>query len=265
MTDRTELVTTERLPAVNLQNAIDTATALGPDGVAVLKELQIILTNEREYQAEVAFDEARNRVIERLTRTGIPHDKQRKVTKAGFMVGYSSAMQITKSLRDAGAIEEGFAWQFDTDYIGDHPVSVCILKHRDGHQERAHSPITEGGRKDNPATSDMDALKANVNMGDRTALQRVWGISHLTEDIQDDDGPQPNHNYERVTDAEALQLEARCNEVGEAEGREHGEVAEQLKRRTRIEHLSDLPHEHFEQVMGVLDKRMTAALERLAK
>lgn len=244
-----EVAQAETLPAIDFQNAIDTAVTLGKDGVEVLERLQNILKMERDHAAEVAFNAAKNELFRRLR----PIPKNRTATiRDGFQIKYADLAQIERSLREAGAYDLGFSWYWDTETHGDQSFSVCILKHEAGHVIKSRFPI-ERDTRENRAISGMQKERAATSYSDRTTLQRVFGITHLTEDTIDGEPPRAARG-QTVSKDEALKLEATTRELCESAGKDFEEVFTRMLRWAGVDNVEDFPKAKLAQAYDGLKK-----------
>lgn len=217
----TELQTTG---GIDLSKAIETAAGLGTEGVEVIERLQVIIKDERDHRAELDF----NAAMTALHRNLKPIHKNQKgeiTTRGGgkFTYRYADLAQIEKALRDADAFGLGFSWFFDSVYHEGDGMAVCVLSHESGHVRRSHFPI-EPDKRENRATSVSQGIRASTSYADRATLQRAFGITHLTEDDTDGRAEMPAQSAPVVTAEQAMTLEARCQEVAEATGKDAATV-----------------------------------------
>ncbi len=206
-----------KVGGIDLQAPIEAAVALGSEGVEALKGLHAILKDERDHSAMIDF----TRAMAALHLALKPIHKNREATIVGrsgsqFKYRYADLANIEKALREAGAFGLGFSWYFDSHYheaIGG--MGDCILTHEAGHSRTSSFPIKED-KRENRAISAGQAERASTSYTDRVTLQRVFGITHLTED--DVDGMTGTSAVDAVTQEQALTLEARCREFSESKG-----------------------------------------------
>lgn len=197
---------------------IRTAIEKGPEAVDALERIEGMMIRSNERSALVAFENSRIAVLGQLG--PIERDKL-VVVNDGFKFWQSSLEAQEAAIKAAGAVDFGFSWYWDTEMVGDTPMSVCILNHRDGHSRRSRFPI-QRDKRDNRALSEMQKEHASTSQADRITFMRVWGIVSLTEKEEGDGRP----NVATVTPDQALKIEAALREYVERGGGDEKAVHE---------------------------------------
>lgn len=177
--------------AIDLSGAIQSAAALGKDGVEVLERLHAIAKDERAAAARAAFFRATAELHGKLG--SIHKNRVAKFnTRGGAAVSYRYAdlHAIATALRKhTGPL--GLAWRWETKGDERGVIVTCTASHRDGHSESSswRAPI-EGG---NPMTSESQKAKIATTFAQRVTLIQVFGLTDTEDDV---DGAMPEGRVE---------------------------------------------------------------------
>lgn len=125
--------------------------------------------------------------------------------RSGFQYGYAPLEQITRTIRPI-LKKHGLAYSWTVEQSNEKTMHVvCVLRHIDGHEERASFPVPiDGGGRMSGAQSHGAAL----TYGRRQSLIAVLGLTTADED---NDAPRGKETTKRITSAQARQLGDRLD------------------------------------------------------
>lgn len=196
--------------------------------VEVLERLVALQERGAERNARAAFFEAKAAFQEEC-----PEIRKSKkadiVTKSGSKFGYSYAPleEITRTIRPALA-RHGLSYTWDVADAGKVLNVVCVLRHIEGHEDRATFPVPvdTGGRM-----SDAQAMGAALTYGKRQSLIAVLGLTTADEDTDAQRRATPT-TTRKITREQLADLEVLIDEVGADRGR--------FMKHMQVEDLADL-------------------------
>lgn len=172
---------------IDLTVAIQTAAALGKDGVEVIERLHAIRREERTAAAKAAFVRAMAAVQSEMrpivkTYTG-QHEVKTVVTTDGRKKRglYAPFEAIAAALAPVIAAN-GIAYRFDRESRDQKEYVICIVSHADGHEQvasRFPAPADTG-----PGRNAIQAIASGETYAKRYALIDAFGIT--TADPDDD-------------------------------------------------------------------------------
>lgn len=188
----------EGLVALAIQKGVD---------VAVLERLVALQERVTERNARASFFAALAEFQERCPE--IPKSgKADIVTKSGARFGYSYAPLdgITRTIRPhLKAVGLSYSWDVEPGAEGFLDV-VCVLRHVEGHEERARFPVPIGGGGRMSAAQEHGAA---LTYGKRQSLTSVLGLTTTDDDIDGAVGAR----VETISREQAADLEALMDEV----------------------------------------------------
>jgi hypothetical protein len=209
----TDIVTQEQAPLAvqdepggeNVSGLVRLAIERGVD-VEVLERLVALQERVTERNARSAFFEAVAAFQEACPEINKSKDAKIKSKRTGSEFGYSFSPleEITRTIRPH-LRNHGLSYSWDVKR-GDGGLDVvCVLRHIDGHEERASFPV--------PVESDgrMSSAQANgaaMTYGKRQSLTAVLGLT--TADVDDD----ARRRESELSDRQAADLDALMDEVG---------------------------------------------------
>ena len=215
MTDATAASTLAVRP--NLNVLMEKAMTAGPEGVQMLKELVAL---SREVQADLARAEFFD-AMAAFQRECPPIKKSSRaefVTKSGGRASYTFAEldEIARTVNPLLA-RLGLSYSWDSSVTENGVlVCVCTLRHKDGHSTTASFGSKIEGSS---LMSGHQATAATLTYARRQSLVQVLGLTMTDDDLDGrdvgrEDGPTATTAPDRITDADALALEARITDVG---------------------------------------------------
>lgn len=180
--------------------------------VAVLERLVALQERVTERNARAAFFEAVASFQEECPEVR-KSGKAKIATKSGGQYEYNFAPleEITRTIRPV-LRRHGLSYSWDVS-DGERSLTVtCVLRHIEGHEERASFPVpTDTDAKMSAAQKNGAAL----TYGKRQSLTSVLGLT--TADADSDAAPkrpQGNDAHEPITDSQLADLETLMAEVG---------------------------------------------------
>lgn len=193
----------------NVSSLVALAIEKGVD-VAVLERLVALQERVTERNARAAFFEALSSFQDECPE--IRKSKTASIaTNSGGSYSYNFAPleQITRTIRPV-LKKHGLSYSWNTEYAGDGILNViCILRHIEGHEERAAFPVPTGT---SAKMSDAQKNGAALTYGRRQSLIAVLGLTTADEDSDAMDRQQKDP--EKITRSEAADLECLADEVG---------------------------------------------------
>ena len=179
----------------------------GPDGTAALKDLVDLHHKISDRQAAQEFADAladfqahcpkvvKSKLVDYVTKTG---------TRVKFQ--YAPLDEVVPLLRPE-LHKRGLSFTWDTDISDNRCTASFILRHTNGHSvvSRAAAPIDSGSKM-----SLAQQWEAARSYAKRASL--VQGLGIVAED-DNPDAPPPG-GFDRITDKQAADLEAKIQEVG---------------------------------------------------
>lgn len=175
--------------------------------VDVLERLVALQERVTERNARMAYFEALAAFQEQVRE--IPKTRTAKIaTRSGGSYSYSFAPleAITRTIREP-LKANGLSYSWTTE-VGERPDTldvIAILRHVDGHEERARFPVPT---KTDAAMSDAQKTGAALTYGRRQSLVSVLGLTVADEDT---DAHEPSGAA--ITDAQVADLSALADEV----------------------------------------------------
>lgn len=174
--------------------------------VGILERLVALQERVAERDARAAFFEALAGFQDECPE--IPKSSKAEIaTKSGARYSYTYAPleAITRAIRPA-LRKHGLSYSWDVEQGDGALIVICILRHVEGHQERASFPVPiDAGARMSPAQANGAAL----TYGRRQSLVAVLGLT--TADDTDAGTPVDDT---KITDAQVADLTALCDEVG---------------------------------------------------
>ena len=230
-------------PAAAERDVMDLLARAVEAGASVEALERLVALKERvdRERARRAFFEALARAQDEMPE--IPKRHQASiVTKSGasFSYRYAALEDITRVVRPVLA-RHGLSYAWDVTHGDGALIVTCVLRHVDGHEERASFPVPIDG------SARMSAAQANgaaLTYGRRQSLIAVLGLTTTDEDI-DGAGDVPDSN--RITPQQAADLDALIEEVG-ADRRK-------LLQWAGVGRLEDLTHDKYQTAVRMLERR----------
>src|SRR5690606_10327152 len=162
---------------------------------------------------------------------------------ASYSYRYAALEDITRTIRPI-LRKHGLSYAWDVTQGENALVVACVLRHVDGHEERASFPVpVDSGAR-------MSAAQANgaaLTYGRRQSLVAVLGLTTADEDI-DGAGDIPDNN--RITPQQAADLDALIDEVGADRQR--------FLAWAGVERIEDLPADRYATAVRMLERRRGA-------
>ncbi len=222
----------------------------GPDGVASLERLVALMEREEQKQARRAFFAA----LARFQRERPRITKNREVFNKGGhkMYGYAELNHIVTTIQPT-LIECGLSFTHDGEVQENGAVrTTCIVSHEDGHSESATFECLPPDRTAIPLAPGQKTQHASTT-GRRCSLIMALGLTDC-EDDEDENGPL--FGVEPITADEALKLEAKATEIGEAlaesKGRDPDEVANRRLNWAGVTSFEEFPSDKYGDAFAML-------------
>jgi hypothetical protein len=228
-----------------VQSLVRLALEKGVD-VEVLERLVALQERATDRNARMAFFEAVSTFQEQCPE--IPKTKTAAIkTKSGgeFRYTFAPLEAITRTIREP-LRASGLSYSWDVDAPGGAVLNVtAVLRHIDGHVERASFPvpIDKGGRM-----SDAQANGAALTYGKRQSLLSVLGLTTADEDI--DGAGHGAETVDYVTREQVADLDALIEEVGVDRGK--------FLKYAGIESLDQMRAADYEKATRRLEQRRSA-------
>jgi len=166
-------------------------------------------------------------------------------TRSGvsYSYRYAALEDITRVVRPVLA-RHGLSYAWDVAQGDGTLIVTCVLRHVDGHEERASFPVpVDSGAR-------MSAAQANgaaLTYGRRQSLVAVLGLTTADEDI---DGAGDVMESNRITPQQAADLDALIDEVGADRQR--------FLAWAGVERIEDLPADRYATAVRMLERRRGA-------
>lgn len=192
----------EQSPVTLIQAVID--RGLTTEGVQVVKELVLMQREQRQFDAQMAFNSSFVALQDELgpvTATKAVPDKQNNVkyTYAPF----EEIMAMVKPLLS----KHGFAITFDSHVADGRIHSKCTLLHRDGHSKENTFAVRIGGGP--PGSNESQADGSASTYAKRFALCNALNIV-----VEQDDDARAIGSTSPISKEKAAELERRCKACG---------------------------------------------------
>lgn len=215
----------------------------GEVDIEVLERLVALQERVLERDARAAFFDALHAFQEECPEIAKSRTANIK-TRSGGTYSYTFAPleEITRTIRPV-LHRHGLAFAWDTDGMGDGALNVvCVLRHVDGHEERARFPVPTGT---DAAMSDAQKNGAALTYGRRQSLVAVLGLT--TAD--DADAPLPE-SAATITEKQIADLDVLIDDVGADKAR--------FLKYMSVESLADITAARFAQAVADLEAKRGA-------
>ncbi len=192
-------------PLQIIQDMVD--KGLDVDGIKALSELAIVHDERNARKAFIAaLAEFRRRC------PTIRKSKSVEITsRSGGTYGYTYApLDEIARVVDPILDDLGFSYRWSSQTIEGVMTVICHLSHVGGHEETA-AFACDSTSSPNPKMSSQQKAGGAMTFARRYSLTAILGLT-ATDD--DDDARGEPQEYERITEQEALDLEAFADEVG---------------------------------------------------
>jgi hypothetical protein len=212
-----------------------------------LERLVALQERVTERNARAAFFEAKSAFQQECPE--IRKSKKADIaTKSGarFAYTYAPLEEITRTILPV-LTRHGLSFTWDIASVdgGKFMNVVCILRHVEGHEDRATFPVPveTGGRM-----SDAQAMGAALTYGKRQSLTSVLGLTTADEDT--DAARREPKSRSAITDHQLADLEALIDEVGADRPR--------FLRFMGVRDLADLPASDYPRAIEALEAKRGA-------
>lgn len=257
MTEQNELTYTGK-PAAALaqpgsfdtQALMELAIQRGPDGIDALERLVALQERAEEKAARRAFFAALARFQRErpaITKNRTVHNKQGRK-----MYGYAELDHIVRTIQPT-LIECGLSFTHDGEVQESGAVrTTCTVSHEDGHSESATFECLPPDRTAIPLAPGQKTQHAQTT-GRRCSLIMALGLTDCDEDVNDN---MPGGGVDPVTPDQAMELEARAADIGQAlaesKGRAPDEVAKRLLNWAGCDTFDTFPSDKYEDALKML-------------
>lgn len=222
-----------------LRHALDAGAS-----VEALERLVALKERVDDRQARASFFDALAAVQEECP--AIQKRRTAKITtRAGGSYSYSYAAleDITRTIRPIMR-KHGLSYSWDVTQGDGALIVACILRHVEGHEERASFPVPV----DSKATmSDAQKNGAALTYGRRQSLVAVLGLTTADDDV---DGSDVAGSADAITKDQAADLDALIEEVGADR--------QKFLRWAGVKNLSDLPASRYGKAVQMLERKRGA-------
>ena len=185
--------------------------------VEVLERLMDLHERVDRRNARAAFFEALAAVQEEMP--DVRKAKTAKIkTRGGGSYSYTFAPleQITRTIRPV-LRQHGLSYSWTTEDGGQGVLNVvAILRHVDGHEERATFPVPTGT---DAAMSDAQKNGAALTYGKRQSLTSVLGLTTADDDVDGQATGAGDKGEQKVNAGQVADLEALVQETGSHRGK----------------------------------------------
>lgn len=224
--------------------AIQTAAALGKDGVEVLERLRVMLGEERAAQAKREGIKALAAARDEFPPIKKTQQGQHTTVKGGRVKGNYAGLEDIARAVDPALHRHGLTYNWNREVIGDREYVVCTLEHEGGHEWHARFPaLMDEGR----GRSTLQSWASGETYAKRYSLIAVLGITTVDPDL--DGADEPRLTGAPISEKQAANLMALCDEVGEPH------VGNMLAW-ARIDRIEDMPANLYTKAVKALeDKR----------
>lgn len=209
--------------------------------VEALERLVALKERVDRENARRAFFDALSRAQDEMPE--VPKSRTAQIaTRSGasYSYRYAALEDITRTIRPV-LRRHGLSYAWDVTQGENALVVSCVLRHVDGHEERASFPVpVDSGSR-------MSAAQANgaaLTYGRRQSLIAVLGLTTADGDV---DGADVGAPADRITPQQAADLDALIDEVG-ADQRKFLQWA-------GVERLEDLTQDKYQAAVRVLERR----------
>jgi hypothetical protein len=192
---------------VNVQRLMEQALQMGEPGIAALERLVKLDADMRAAQAARDFADALGEFQDSCP----PVAKTNRVdyvAKSGARVKYDFANldEIVSTIRPH-LRKHGFSFSWDS-FLNDPGTirrTVCILRHRNGHQQAAEFSCPVGGA---PSMSEMQKHAGTLTYGERYSLLQVCGIH-----TEEPDPDEQQADAAKITEDQVTEIRELCAAV----------------------------------------------------
>lgn len=219
-----------------LRHALDAGAS-----VEALERLVALKERVDDRNARAAFFEALAAVQEAMPE--VPKKRTAQIaTRSGgsYSYRYAALEDITRMIRPI-LRRHGLSYSWDVAQGEGALIVTCILRHIDGHEERASFPVPVDSKA---AMSDAQKNGAALTYGRRQSLVAVLGLTTADDDV---DGADVGAPSDRITPQQAADLDALIDEVG-ADQRKFLQWA-------GVERLEDLTQDKYQAAVRMLERR----------
>ena len=161
-------------PSPDVPAMMEKAIAMGPEGVAALRELVTLHREQQQYNARLEFFEALSRFQEECP--PIPRSSETKfTTRGGSEVHYKYAglEEILTTTREP-LRREGFSLTFDAATQGPLMNVTGTLRHVNGHSEQSSFPVPTASA--NPGMSEQQKFSGALTFAKRSVIISLLGL-----------------------------------------------------------------------------------------
>lgn len=222
-----------------LRHALDAGAS-----VEALERLVALKERVDDRNARAAFFEALAAVQESMPEI----QKKRKatiVTRGGgtYEYRYAALEDITRTIRPV-LRQHGLSYSWDVAQSDGALIVTCVLRHVDGHEERASFPVPVDNKA---AMSDAQKNGAALTYGRRQSLVAVLGLTTADDDV---DGAEVGAPSAAITAEQAADLEDLIEEVGADK--------QKFLQWAGVDRLIDLPANRYRKAVQALERRRGA-------
>ena len=212
-------------------------------GVSVEMMERLVALKERVDAADArrAFFEALAAAQEAMPE--VPKSRTAQIaTRSGasYSYRYAALEDITRTIRPV-LRAHGLSYAWDVAQGEGGLVVTCVLRHVDGHEERASFPVPVDT---SARMSDAQKNGAALTYGRRQSLIAVLGLTTADDDV---DGAAPTEAADAITASEAADLIALIEEVGA----DPAKVAAWAG----VDRVEDMPADRYAQAVRMLERR----------
>jgi hypothetical protein len=216
--------------------------------VEVLERLVALQERVTERNARAAFFEAVSSFQEECPE--IRKSKTAQIATRGgtkYSYTYAPLEEITRTIRPA-LKRNGLSYSWDVSVAeGKVLVVTAVLRHIDGHSERASFPVPVDTAA---AMSDAQKNGAALTYGRRQSLIAVLGLTTADEDLDGVQGQRPEREVVRLTEAQVADLDALIDDVGANRAK--------FLRWLGVERLSDIAQTEYDRAIRALEEKRSA-------
>jgi len=219
-----------------LRHALDAGAS-----VEALERLVALKERVDDRAARAAFFEALAAVQEAMPE--IPKKRTAKIaTRSGgeYSYRYAALEDITRVIRPI-LRRHGLSYSWDVTQGEGALIVTCVLRHVDGHEERASFPVPVDTKA---SMSDAQKNGAALTYGRRQSLVAVLGLTTADDDVDGADVGAPSNT---ITAQQAADLDALIDEVG----------ADRAKflRWAGVNSVADLPADRYAKAVEMLERK----------
>lgn len=212
--------------------------------VEALERLVALKERVDDRNARAAFFEALSAVQE--TMPEVPKRRTAKIATRGggsYAYSYAALEDITRTIRPV-LRKYGLSYSWDVAQGEGALIVTCILRHIDGHEERASFPVPVDSKA---AMSDAQKNGAALTYGRRQSLVAVLGLTTADDDV---DGAEVGRSVDTITADQAADLDALIDEAGADRSK--------FLRWAGVERLADLPADRYRKAVDMLERKRGA-------